>query len=307
MQRTIAVSVTVLGVVLLVLGGYGVWSHIEEMRVQLHDLDSEVLSLRGELDLTLEEAETAARRAEEADRVAALFEERARQASTRAEASEAAADAERHRANEAQNAAEEALRTATSAQAEARSAKEERDRSDQERIAAQRAAEEAELEAWRERRRVEELERRQARDLDRLERALGRLAETRRTALGVVMNLGDSIEFDFDQAELRPEARELLSRIAGVLLTAQDFGIQVYGHTDDVGSEQYNLELSERRAAAVRDYLLEAGIGPDQIAMKGFGKGAPLVEGTDETARQRNRRVEIAVVQVSEDAIDVLN
>jgi outer membrane protein OmpA-like peptidoglycan-associated protein len=115
----------------------------------------------------------------------------------------------------------------------------------------------------------------------------------------MVMNLGDSIEFDFNRAELRSENRETLSRIAGVLLTAEGFGIQVYGHTDDVGSTGYTQELSERRAEAVRQYLIEAGVSENAIQSKGFGKAAPLVEGTDSASRQKNRRVEIAIVEVS--------
>jgi outer membrane protein OmpA-like peptidoglycan-associated protein len=115
----------------------------------------------------------------------------------------------------------------------------------------------------------------------------------------MVMNLGDSIEFDFNRTELRPGNRETLSRIAGVLLTAEGFCIQVYGHTDDVGSTGYNQELSERRAAAVLRYLIDAGVSEHAIQSKGFGKAAPLVEGTDPASRQKNRRVEIAIVEVS--------
>jgi outer membrane protein OmpA-like peptidoglycan-associated protein len=91
-------------------------------------------------------------------------------------------------------------------------------------------------------------------DLNRLEQALGGV-ETRRTALGLVMSLGsEAIQFDFDRSDLRPDNRELLSRIAGVLLTAKGYSIYVYGHTDDVGTDEYNRGLSERRARAVRDY-----------------------------------------------------
>src|SRR2546427_12481476 len=90
-------------------------------------------------------------------------------------------------------------------------------------------------------------------DLDRLQKALGALVETRRTALGLVMTLGENaIQFDFDRATLRAENRELLSRIAGVLLTAKGYSIYVYGHTDDIGSDEYNRDLSTRRARTVR-------------------------------------------------------
>jgi outer membrane protein OmpA-like peptidoglycan-associated protein len=144
---------------------------------------------------------------------------------------------------------------------------------------------------------TEEIRRRQAAELDRLQKALSRVVETRRTALGLVMSLGnESIKFDFDQARLKPQDRELLSRIAGILLTSSDYRIDVYGHTDDIGTEEYNQGLSERRAQAVRDYLVEAGVDPTIISTKGYGKSQPRVEGGDSEARAKNRRVEIAVI-----------
>ena len=138
------------------------------------------------------------------------------------------------------------------------------------------------------------------RELDRLYEALSEVAETRRTALGLVMNLGsDAVEFDFDRAELRPQNRELLSRIAGILLTSPGHSIYVYGHTDDVGSDVYNLDLSEQRARAVTDYLIEAGIDPTIISAKGYGKSSPRVAETTSAARAKNRRVEIAIVDIT--------
>lgn len=134
-------------------------------------------------------------------------------------------------------------------------------------------------------------------EIRRLQQALNQIAETRRTALGLVMNLGsDTINFDFDKAELRPKEREILSRIAGILLTSRGYRIQIWGHTDDIGSDEYNLELSRRRAEAVKQYLVEAGIDPSAISTKGFGKSRPLVPGTSPEARAKNRRVEIGIV-----------
>jgi outer membrane protein OmpA-like peptidoglycan-associated protein len=139
-------------------------------------------------------------------------------------------------------------------------------------------------------------------DLNRLQQALGALVETRRTALGLVMNLGsESIQFDFDRADLRPQNRELLSRIAGVLLTAKGYSMYVYGHTDDVGTEEYNRGLSERRARAVRDYLVESGLDSSIISTRGYGKSSPRVPGTSAQARAKNRRVEIGIVDVALD------
>ncbi|GAB4229184.1 MAG: hypothetical protein Kow00109_00210 [Acidobacteriota bacterium] len=134
-------------------------------------------------------------------------------------------------------------------------------------------------------------------EIARLQQALNQIAKTRRTALGLVMNLGsDTINFDFDKAELRPKEREILSRIAGILLTSRGYRIQIWGHTDDIGSDEYNLELSRRRAEAVRDYFVKAGIDPSVISTKGFGKSRPLVPGTSPEARAKNRRVEIGIV-----------
>jgi outer membrane protein OmpA-like peptidoglycan-associated protein len=134
-------------------------------------------------------------------------------------------------------------------------------------------------------------------DVGRLEEALGKIAETRRTALGLVMNLGsDHLKFEFDKAELRPGDKELLSRIAGIMVTAHDYTISVNGHTDDVGSDGYNKTLSERRAQSVRDYLVKAGLSEEILSVEGHGKSLPLVRGTNDAARAKNRRVELGIV-----------
>jgi outer membrane protein OmpA-like peptidoglycan-associated protein len=134
-------------------------------------------------------------------------------------------------------------------------------------------------------------------ELDRLQNVLGEIASTRKTAIGLVVTMGsDSIRFDFDKATLRTGNRETLSRIAGVLLTLKGYGIYVYGYTDDVGPEQYNQKLSERRAEAVRDYLVQAGIDPNILSTKGYGKSDPLEKGDSAQARAKNRRVEIGIV-----------
>jgi len=134
-------------------------------------------------------------------------------------------------------------------------------------------------------------------ELNRLEDALGQIAETRRTALGLVMNLGeDTLKFDFDKSELQAGNKELLSRIAGILMTSSDYTVSVNGHTDDVGSVEYNNGLSERRAIAVRDYFVEAGIDDSILTVEGFGESQPLVQGTSDQARRKNRRVELGIV-----------
>lgn len=203
----------------------------------------------------------------------------------------------RHRSETAQAQAEDAQREAereSTARQQAELAREfARERAEQARLDSERA----ETEANRSRQELTELQAARKKELDLMQEALGRIAETSRTPLGMVVSLGeDKFLFDFDKADLKPQNRELLSRIAGVLLASHGYRIQVYGHTDDVGTEQYNQQLSERRANAVRDYLVQAGIPEDIIEAKGFGKSSPRVEAKTNEARRKNRRVEIGVV-----------
>jgi OOP family OmpA-OmpF porin len=79
-------------------------------------------------------------------------------------------------------------------------------------------------------------------------------------------------------------------------MTATGYRLQIYGHTDDIGSAEYNQDLSERRALTVRDYFVEAGIDPSIITTKGFGKTNPIVPGNSNEARSKNRRVEIGII-----------
>ena len=197
----------------------------------------------------------------------------------------------------------EALERAELAEASARAAAEGRQQAEAQTATANQEAEtarhdatSARSEADRAKAEVEQVRKHAEAELDRLNAALGQVAETQRTALGVVMNLGsDHLKFAFDKAELRPEDRELLSRVAGILLTSQDYTVSVNGHTDDVGSDDYNQKLSERRAQAVRDYLAQAGLPPEILSVTGHGKSMPLVKGTSEQARAKNRRVELAI------------
>src|SRR5437762_9256961 len=140
---------------------------------------------------------------------------------------------------------------------------------------------------------------RQAREaeLAQLQQALGQIATARRTAMGLVMTLDSkSNRFDFDKANVKPEYRDILNRIAGILMTLKGYTIAVYGYTDDIGTQTYNLQLSRRRAEAVRDFLMETGISPTIMSTKGFGKSDPRVSDDSEQARAANRRVEIGIV-----------
>lgn len=137
-------------------------------------------------------------------------------------------------------------------------------------------------------------------ELNRMQEALNSVVETHRTPNGMVMVLPDSIfRFNFDSADLNQKNRELLSRIAGILLVSKGYGLSVFGYTDDVGTAEYNQQLSVRRAKAVEEYLIQSGIDRSIINIKGYGKTNPLVPSTSANARARNRRVEIALTDSS--------
>ena len=144
---------------------------------------------------------------------------------------------------------------------------------------------------------AEEYRQKREAELQQLQQALGQIAETHRSAMGLVMTLDSkSIRFDFDKANVKPEYRDILNRIAGILMTLNGYSVAVYGYTDDTGTQTYNLQLSQRRAEAVRDLLVQAGISPTILSAKGFGKSDPRVPGDSEQARAANRRVEIGIV-----------
>lgn len=118
---------------------------------------------------------------------------------------------------------------------------------------------------------------------------------------GTVLTMPDRVLFDFDSAELRDTAADRLQRLLVLLEDSGDAPIAVHGHTDDVGSREYNQTLSEDRADAVADYLVDAGVDADRITTEGFADTQPVEpnqaeDGSDNPeGRQANRRVEVVV------------
>ena len=106
-----------------------------------------------------------------------------------------------------------------------------------------------------------------------------------------------NVLFATASAELLPASAPELEKLLGLLRDNPTLRIRLQGHTDDVGDEGDNLALSDRRAAAVRDYLVDAGVDPARLAAQGFGESRPLVDGTDPESRRLNRRTEFVVVR----------
>ena len=200
------------------------------------------------------------------------------------------AEEAKNQAFEAQKLLGEALGQRTRAEWERELARELAER-------AERDSARAEAEAARMQEGLDNLRAARRRELDRMRDALAAIVETERTPLGMVMRLGEeALRFEFDSPRIRDQDRELLSRIAGVLLSSHGYRLYVDGHTDDQGPAIYNKDLSQRRAAAVRDYFVRAGIPKDVIEARGFGESTPRVEGATQEARRANRRVEIGLV-----------
>jgi outer membrane protein OmpA-like peptidoglycan-associated protein len=101
--------------------------------------------------------------------------------------------------------------------------------------------------------------------------------------------------FDTGSYTLKPGAREMLAKISGIVLAHPGLNLQIEGHTDSVGSDEFNQQLSERRADSVRDFLAQQGVSASSIAARGFGKTQPVATNDSPEGRQRNRRVEIVV------------
>ena len=126
--------------------------------------------------------------------------------------------------------------------------------------------------------------------------SLSAILETRREARGMIVNLSDVL-FDTGKATIKPGAREKLSKLAGILSAYSGaYQMEIEGHTDSVGSDDSNLNLSRGRAEAVRDYLTHNGVKAERmIAARGFGESKPVTENETAAGRQANRRVEIII------------
>jgi len=219
-----------------------------------------------------------------------------REAEAQARASDEArkraqADVDRAAAERAKNEAQIATATALDAQQQAEAAR-------QAALAEQQRLAEAKAAADAQRARAEADSAKLEQDAQalraRLRDQLNLILQTRDTARGLIVNMSDVL-FDFNQATLKPGAKEKLAKMSGILLAYPSLALSVEGHTDSVGGDDYNLKLSQRRADSVRDYLTANGINAANITAIGKGKGGPVASNDNAAGRQQNRRVEMVV------------
>src|SRR5438477_1350427 len=128
----------------------------------------------------------------------------------------------------------------------------------------------------------------------RLLNQLNQVLETKDTDRGLVVSMPDVL-FDTGSYNLKPAARERLARISGIVLAYPDLRLEIEGHTDSVGSDTYNQTLSEKRAASVRDYLVNSNVSINNVIARGFGKTRPVADNSTASGRKLNRRVEMIV------------
>lgn len=215
------------------------------------------------------------------DEAAARDKAAADQRDAEAKARADQADADRLNAERARAQADQA---AAEAQAEAQ-------RQSDARAAAEQAAKDQLAQA---RQAAEQAEQEKAQLREQLRQQLNLILETRETARGLIVNLSDVL-FDSGQYSLKPGAREKLAKVSGIILAHPGLNLQIEGHTDSVGSDDFNQRLSEKRADSVRTYLVGQGISGDSVSAIGLGKADPVATNTTAAGRQQNRRVELIV------------
>jgi outer membrane protein OmpA-like peptidoglycan-associated protein len=264
---------------------------------------------------TAEEARLMAvkQKAEEEAQAAAAAREAKARADADAEAKRrAAAEAARAQAEQARAQAEQARAQAVQAQAEAERMKQEAQAAAQEAARQKDEAEKAKAEAVAQQqvlaaetdkaraaaaqsdslRQQAENEKQELRA--RLLQQLNSILATRDSARGLIANMSDVL-FRSGSYELLPGARERLAKVSGIVLAYPSLHVAVEGHTDSVGSDQYNQDLSEHRAQAVRDYFVQQGISGSAVEARGFGKNEPIASNDTPEGRQANRRVELVL------------
>jgi outer membrane protein OmpA-like peptidoglycan-associated protein len=244
----------------------------------LSQRQADILARQQQLDALRQsmERESAARAqaAEQQQQAIAAAQQRRQQADAEAAALRQQTEAATQQAQAATNAAQQATAAATQAQAVAQQAQSQLAETRQQ--LAERDAEARRL---------------------RIQNELARIASTRSEQRGLIVTLSGGILFDTGKTSLKPGAKSTLTRIAKQLATDPSLHIAIEGHTDNTGSTATNQALSEKRANAVRDYLVSAGIPSDHVTAAGKGEVSPVATNKSAAGRQQNRRVELVITQ----------
>jgi outer membrane protein OmpA-like peptidoglycan-associated protein len=257
--------------------------------------DARIITIRKMRDEELASERAAAASREAAEKAKA--EESARQAQLEQQRRQEA-EAEQRAANQAK---QEALQAKMQAEQATQTAVKERAEADAARAAAlaQQQTAQAEAERAKQAAQLSDQQRQQAEAektalRQRLLQQLNLILETRETQRGLIVNISDVL-FDFNKYTLKPGAREKLAKVSGILLAYPGLKIQLEGHTDAIGTDEYNQTLSEQRATAVQTYMVSQGVPANMVTAIGLGKADPVASNDTPTGRQQNRRVDMVV------------
>lgn len=194
-------------------------------------------------------------------------------------------------AQQERQAAEQAKAAALQAQQQAETARQAALAQQQE-LAAQAQTAQAQAQSAEQRAQAAEQEKEAMRQ--RLLTQLNQVLQTRDSARGLIVNMSDVL-FDLNQSTLKPGAKVRLAKVAGIIQAYPDLRLQIEGYTDSTGSAEHNQQLSERRATAVREFLVSQGVSTNNVTAQGFGPTNPVASNGTAQGRQMNRRVDLVV------------
>jgi outer membrane protein OmpA-like peptidoglycan-associated protein len=208
------------------------------------------------------------------------------------------ADQERQAAEQArlqaEQAAQQAAQDKAAAEQQLQQSEEQRQAALQQQQALSQQADQARLQAQQaDAARLQAIQQAEA-QRQRLLTQLNQVLQTRDSARGLIVSMSDVL-FDFNQATLKPGAKLRLAKVSGIILAYPDLKLEIDGFTDNKGTPEYNMGLSDRRAKAVQAFLVTQGVGPDTVTTRGYGDSNPVASNATAAGRQQNRRVELVV------------
>ncbi|OWV06223.1 flagellar motor protein MotB [Fibrobacter sp. UWH3] len=162
----------------------------------------------------------------------------------------------------------------------------------QKKLAEEQAALEAEKKALAEER--AKAEARQQDAMNKLNELQSKLIQVSKDARGIILSMSD-ILFDVNKATLKSDLKTSLAKVAGILSVYQQFNVSIEGNTDNTGSEEHNMKLSQQRADNVMNFLVEQGIEAGRLTAKGLGMSMPIADNSTKEGRQKNRRVDLVI------------
>lgn len=259
-----------------------------------------LVAKNGNNKLIVQASRDAVQNAADARHITLDRQDQERTAQERADAARREADA---KAQADASAASQQQEAAARQQAEMQKLQAERDaaqaaaasaRADAGRLAAQQQAEQEKLRAQQAQDAAARSEQEKQQLRAQLLEQFNRVLPTTDTPRGLKVNMADVL-FAFGKYDLRPNTREALAKLSGIVLGHPGLKLSVEGYTDSIGSDEVNQTLSQKRADTVRDYLVQQGVDASSITATGFGKSNPVASNDTDQGRQQNRRVEIII------------